>query len=290
MWRSLVAGQDADAARLLRSGTEIHVYSGPSTPSTHQRNRASRDHAKPAGHLSCGSDVQVPIGRGRRGCHDVWVAYHHGGLPAALLASVEEAVAECGVSGVSLRDVARRAGVSHGAPAHHFGSKAGLLTAFAVQGHRLLVQAILEEMAGLGTADPAAEAAAMGQGYVRFAVRHRAHFEVMYRQDMLLPGDRDLEAARDGLYELLDGAIGRARAQGRLPSDRPEIAVVAGWSLAHGLAALWNSGRITDRTGEHDPQRIAAAVTALFTRAIMPPPQPAAPPALSPDIPGRAAP
>jgi len=53
------------------------------------------------------------------------VAYHHGDLPAALLKAVESAVAEYGVSGVSLRDVARRASVSHGAPAHHFGRKSG---------------------------------------------------------------------------------------------------------------------------------------------------------------------
>ena len=66
------------------------------------------------------------------------VAHHHGDLPAALLTAVESAVEsavwECGVSGVSLHDVERRAGVSHSAPAHHFGSKAGLLTAFATAG------------------------------------------------------------------------------------------------------------------------------------------------------------
>lgn len=206
-----------------------------------------------------------------RKCQDVHVAYHHGDLPAALLAAVEEAVAERGVSGVSLRDVARRAGVSHGAPAHHFGTKAGLLTAFAIQGHRLLAQTVRDELTSLGAADPAAEVAAMGQGYIRFAISHPAHFEVMYRQDMLLPGDQDLEAARDALYEFLAGAIERVRAQGRLPRHPPEITIVGAWSLAHGLAALWNSGRITERTGEHDPQRIAAAVTDLFTQAIMQP-------------------
>ena len=70
------------------------------------------------------------------------MAYHHGDLPAALLAAVREAITDNGVSGVSLRDVARRAGVSHSAPAHHFGSKAGLLMAFAAEGFRLLAQAM----------------------------------------------------------------------------------------------------------------------------------------------------
>jgi AcrR family transcriptional regulator len=210
------------------------------------------------------------------------VAYHHGDLPAALLIAVEQAVTDRGVSALSLRDVARRAGVSHGAPAHHFGSKAGLLTAFAIQGHRLLAQTIAEEMASLGAADPAAEVAAMGQGYVRFAIARPAHFAVMYRHDALLPGDRELAAARDRLYQLLDGAIERARAQGRLRGHPPQIAVISAWSLAHGLAALWTSGRLAERTGEHDPQAIATAVTNLFTQAIMPPPPPAPGHAVSP--------
>ena len=74
------------------------------------------------------------------------VPYHHGDLPAALLDAVAAAVAEHGVTGVSLRDVARRAGVSHGAPAHHFGSKAGMLTAFATRGYQLLASFVLAEV------------------------------------------------------------------------------------------------------------------------------------------------
>src|SRR5215472_6287822 len=111
------------------------------------------------------------------------VAYHHGDLPTALLAAVESAVADHGVSGLSLRDVARRAGVSHSAPAHHFGSKAGLLTAFATQGYLWLSETVLAELAAMRPADPAAELATAGRGYVRFAIAHPAHFEVMFRPD-----------------------------------------------------------------------------------------------------------
>jgi AcrR family transcriptional regulator len=93
------------------------------------------------------------------------VAYHHGDLPAALLAAVREAITDNGVSGVSMRDVARRAGVSHSAPAHHFGSKAGLLMAFAAEGFRLLAQAMRSEVEAQSTADAVAQVAAVGQAY-----------------------------------------------------------------------------------------------------------------------------
>jgi AcrR family transcriptional regulator len=200
------------------------------------------------------------------------VAYHHGDLPAALLAAVREAVTDNGVSGVSLRDVARRAGVSHSAPAHHFGSKAGLLMAFAAEGFRLLAQAMRSEVASQGAADAAAQVAAVGQAYVRFAVSHPAHFEVMFGPDALVPGDRELTAARKAVYELLTESIGRARQAGRLPGHSPELVAISAWSLVHGLAALLISGRIPDRAGQHDPQPIAVAVTNLFTQALMPPP------------------
>jgi len=204
-------------------------------------------------------------------CQDVTVAYHHGDLPAALLDAVRTAVTEHGVSGVSLRDVARRAGVSHSAPAHHFGSKAGLLTAFATAGYELLAETVRQEVAAPGAADPAAEVAAMGQGYFRFAVSHPAHFEVMFRLDALNPADRDLAAARDAVYSLLTAAVGRCQAAGRLHGRSPDVVTAAAWSLAHGLSALWISGHLAQRTGEQDPQKMARTVLDMFVQAVLPP-------------------
>jgi AcrR family transcriptional regulator len=200
------------------------------------------------------------------------VPYHHGNLPAALLDAIESAIAEHGVSGVSLRDVSRRAGVSHSAPAHHFGSKSGMLTAFATVGYRMLIESARQEAAALDGSDLAAQIAALGQGYVRFAVHHPAHFELMFRADLLDPDDKDLIAARSELNGLLVDAIERCRAAGYL-RDQPAVIVQACvWSLAHGLAALWISGRLSERTGEDDPQLLAKAVTELLVRAVLPPP------------------
>jgi AcrR family transcriptional regulator len=198
------------------------------------------------------------------------VAYHHGDLPAALLEAVECAVADCGVTGVSLRDVARRAGVSHGAPAHHFRNKAGLLTAFATAGYQLLAESVIAAVAESGAADGAAELAAIGRGYVRFAVGHPAHFEVMFRMDALNPDDPGFVAASETAYGLLTATIERCRATGRLHGRSPEVVAVSAWSVVHGLSALWLSGRLAGRVTEQDPQRLAAAVSDLFVDAVLP--------------------
>jgi AcrR family transcriptional regulator len=210
------------------------------------------------------------------GCQDGIVAYHHGDLPAALVAAVENAVAECGVSGVSLRDVARRAGVSHSAPAHHFGSKAGLLTAFATAGYQLLAESVIKEVAASDAADGAGELAAIGRGYVQFALGHPAHFEVMFRLDALNPGNAGFAAASEAAYGLLTATVERCRAAGRLHGRSPEVVAVSAWSLVHGLSTLWISGRLSERITEQDPQRLAAAVSDLFVEAVLPPPAPAA--------------
>jgi AcrR family transcriptional regulator len=152
------------------------------------------------------------------------VPYHHGDLPAALLAAVEGAVADGGVSGVSLRDVARRAGVSHSAPACHFGSKAGLLTAFATAGYQLLAESVIKEVAAADAGDGAAELAAIGRGYVRFAVGHPAHFEVMFRLDALDPSNAGFIAASEAAYGLLTATVERCRAGG------PCTGVLPTWS------------------------------------------------------------
>jgi AcrR family transcriptional regulator len=202
------------------------------------------------------------------------VPYHHGDLPAALLEAVDRAITDRGVTGVSLRDVARRARVSHGAPAHHFRNKAGLLTAFATAGYQLLAESVIAAVAESGAADGAAELAAIGRGYVRFAVGHPAHFEVMFRLDALNPDDPEFVAAGEAAYGLLTATIDRCRAAGRLHGRSPEVVAVSAWSMVHGLSALWISGRLAERITEQDPERLAAAVSDLFVDAVLPPPEP----------------
>src|SRR5215510_11724381 len=100
--------------------------------------------------------------------------YHHGNLRAELLAAAVAEIDEVGPAAMSLRRVAARAGVTHPAVAHHFGDKTGLLTALAVEGHRRLAGALAD------AGGPAADLAAMGVAYLRFAHGHRADFDVMF--------------------------------------------------------------------------------------------------------------
>jgi AcrR family transcriptional regulator len=97
------------------------------------------------------------------------------------------------------------------------------------------------------------------------------HFEVMFRLDALDPANADFAAASETAYGLVTATIERCRAAGRLHGRPPELVAVSAWSLVHGLAALWISGRLTERISEHDPRRLAAAVSDLFTEAVLPP-------------------
>ena len=115
--------------------------------------------------------------------------YHHGDLRQAILTAAVAALAESGPARLSLRDLARRAGVSHAAPAHHFGDKAGLLTAIAAEGYNLLADTLTA--AQRRTAD----FLEVGVAYVRFAVDHRAHFEVMFHPDLYHPDDPEVATA-----------------------------------------------------------------------------------------------
>jgi AcrR family transcriptional regulator len=157
--------------------------------------------------------------------------YHHGDLRRALLDAAVARVDEVGPSNVSLRDVARRAGVSHAAPAHHFRDKVGLFTAIAAEGFELLSS----KTAPL--ADRQDALLQTGVVYVRFAVEHRGYFEVMFRPDLYRQLDPDLVRARDKSLEVLYRV---ARRGAGLP-DGADVTglVVAAWSVVHGFATLW---------------------------------------------------
>lgn len=180
-------------------------------------------------------------------------SYHHGDLRQAILTAAIAALAESGPAQLSLRDLARRAGVSHAAPAHHFGDKAGLLTAIAAEGYNLLADTLTA--AQRRTAD----FLEVGVAYVRFAVDHRAHFEVMFRPDLYRPDDPEVASARQRAADALSGGVGSVAATRRGP-DVP-LAGVAAWSLVHGFATLWLNHALPAGLGD-DPETAARAVAA----------------------------
>jgi AcrR family transcriptional regulator len=174
--------------------------------------------------------------------------YHHGDLRRALLEAALQAVAEVGPAAVSLRDLARRAGVSHAAPAHHFGDKAGLLTAVATDGFERLAATLHEAYQATGSF------LEVGVAYVRFAVTHRAHFEVMFRPELYRTDDPGLVQAREQARALLYPPAADS------PDGRDDVrAAVAAWSLVHGLATLWLNHNLPPQLGD-DPEQITREV------------------------------
>lgn len=166
--------------------------------------------------------------------------YHHGDLRAALLESAEEIIRESGVEGLTLRACARRAGVSHGAPAHHFGNIAGLLTEFAVEGFDRLTEAMSPEK--IKDADDELQAA--GLGYIQFAMRWPEHFRVMWRSELLNEESPRLRQARERATQRLRDALTRANAQSSLPPSKEKLAerFQLAWCCVHGYASLWVEG------------------------------------------------
>jgi AcrR family transcriptional regulator len=190
--------------------------------------------------------------------------YHHGDLRRAAIDVAVEAIGEEGVANLSLRDVARRLGVSHAAPTHHFGDKAGLLTAVAAEGYRRLAAALRDAWTRTGSF------LEVGVAYVRFAVEERAYFAVMYQPDLYRPDDPEVVAARAEaaamLYPRVPVDAGRDR--------RRLEAGVAAWSLVHGVATLFLSGNLPTALGD-DPEAIARAAAGYLFGPAEPAPRPA---------------
>ena len=154
--------------------------------------------------------------------------YHHGDLRAVILTEAARLVAERGADGVSLRELARSAGVSHAAPAHHFTDRRGLFTALATQGFRLLAEALPDARGHFADAALA---------YVRFAIEHPGHYQVMFNKSLLDVADTELAAAEAAAGAELSRGVATLR-DPNAAAD-PAGAQLAAWSLVHGFSTLW---------------------------------------------------
>lgn len=169
--------------------------------------------------------------------------HFEGDLRRILVETAVAMVGEVGVDAVTLRAIARRAGVSHAAPAHHFGDKAGLLTAAATDGFLRLAAAL---GAVTGPAEPIGRIAALGRAYVAFAEAERGYFEIMFRPALLRPADPDLQSAGDATIGVLRKQVEHCQRDGwRTGVDLAQLTLTL-WSLAHGVATLRNQ-RAFDR-------------------------------------------
>lgn len=176
--------------------------------------------------------------------------YHHGDLPNALRRAAADVIDERGLGAFSLREVARRAGVSHNAPAHHFGDLRGLLTSLAREGFDAL-RATAQD-AAVGHDDPVDRLAAIGVAYVELGKSHPAHCEVMFRADVVDQEDPDLQAAGGAAYTVLEDTVRAVIESEGLGADLDD-AVWLCWSAMQGLVVLEPEiGRLSEKKGQ-DP-------------------------------------
>lgn len=169
--------------------------------------------------------------------------YHHGDLRRALLRHAEAELAENGVEGFSLRKLARRAGVSHAAPAHHFKDTKGLMTALAIEGYTKFIASMND--GAKEAQSPMQRLLGIGVGYVSFAQDHKALFRLIFASDLPNYDDPDLQDVADASFAVLTDTLAQAR--GGQGADTG--AAYAMWAMVHGLSDLLTSGRLKDLQG-----------------------------------------
>lgn len=166
--------------------------------------------------------------------------YHHGNLREALLEAGIALIGDVGPAGFTLREAARRAGVSHNAPYRHFRDKDALLAALAAQGFEELTASMLR--AAAKERMPLERLRVAGAAYIDYALRRPEHFTVMFDAPAADTGD-PAHAAGARAFATLAGFIVECQKEGELaPGDPLQIARVA-WSLVHGIAKLAIAGR-----------------------------------------------
>jgi AcrR family transcriptional regulator len=179
-------------------------------------------------------------------------AYHHGALRQALIDGAREILAERGHEQFSLKEVARRAGVSTSAPYRHFDTKDDLLNAVAAEGYAKLHQSL--EQTAATTADPGERLLRLGGTYVRFAQEHPDLFITMFRSQPSVP-------AGHGSFDVLLRAVAEAQHAELIPPGPPaELMARSIWATLHGLAVLSLRGPYK-RFGMDEPPEDLAATT-----------------------------
>lgn len=195
--------------------------------------------------------------------------YHHGDLRSALLAAALEVLSEIGPQGLTIREVARRAGVSHAAPYRHFADKNELILAVVEQGFELM-QATTEHEKSMAESDPVNQFAATGLGYVNFALQHPAYYRVMFSGDLLSStGHETLKHTSEDALQDMVNQIKQAQAMDVVREGDAVMQALTIWSTIHGYVSLVNDNRIghlVDLEGSSDAVR--DAVLALLFQGL----------------------
>lgn len=187
-------------------------------------------------------------------------AYHHGNLRGELLAAAMGLLDEGGVEAVTIRAVARRAGVTHAAPANHFADRRALLTALATGIFEALAERIGRRLASAG-ARRDARIRTFADATVAFGLAHPHRFRLLWRRDSLDDTDGALQAAMDAIYDRLVAELAA------VPSARAsaETRAIALWSMVQGYVCMRLDGNLVSKVDEETGEpRQKAIMTALL--------------------------
>jgi len=172
--------------------------------------------------------------------------YHHGDLRRALVDAALALIAEGELGTFSLREVARRAGVTPAAPYHHFKDKTALLAAVAEEGFMALRGLLEAALAPVPPADLRGRFAALSRAYLTFARAHPAHYRVMFLPEIKSHQEHpSFHAAADRTLEVLAKQVREAAPQASPREVMTRTVLI--WSIGHGLASLWNDGVLDDK-------------------------------------------
>lgn len=188
-------------------------------------------------------------------------SYHHGNLQQALIDGAKELIAEVGPDGFTLRELARRVGVSHTAAYRHFADKEALKVAVAREGFEGLKAAFERDLDGV--TDPVERFRRTGLRYVLFALENPSNFRVMFQMTQCADDFPALGQASIDAYQVLVDEVRGAQEAGLLRDEPVELLTLTAWSLVHGLARLMVDGAV-DADALGDPEQVAGRVTGLL--------------------------
>lgn len=187
--------------------------------------------------------------------------YHHGALPEALLDAAQKLLDEGGIDAVTIRAVAREAGVGHSAPANHFKDRAALLGALAT---RIFGELAADVQKALRAASRSARARlhAMADVIVAYALKHPNRYRLLWRGENFPGENSPAEAAGTVLYDAVKEILGEGAGSGRISIDSQ---VIAAWSLIHGYVSLRLEATLVDGHDEVSGEsRVSAIVDVLI--------------------------
>ncbi len=196
-------------------------------------------------------------------------SYHHGALREELLSACVALIDSEGIGAVSLRRVAREAGVSPGAPYHHFADRSALLMAISVQGYELLGQRLQAARAQAPTA--LRSLSELIKAYVEFAREHPAYLQVMLRPELSRPEDHPQEAmAGEAALGVLTETVEECQREGTAPPGPSGPLAAMIWALATGIVALWLDGPLEARCESlgTTPEILVTQITALLEQLL----------------------